>query len=196
MVWIASTLLSVVAIHSFAQQKSLQCGQWRWDVKTLTDKDGAALLKAQPKAMEFDRILFSMPPRTLDKKSATDKVQPRFPSEKEVLEFTAYITTINITEDDHDFRIVLKSPGSDNTMLGELPNPDCATFSRFPEQRANFKQTWEQLSAIMTRISGDSKPVKVKITGVRFWDAPTGERGANISGLEIHPVLSVIVIPD
>jgi hypothetical protein len=190
----AFILISV--LQSYAQQKPLQCGQWRWDIKTLTDKDGAGLLMAKPVVMAFGDFMAAKAPRKLDEKNVTDKTQPRFPSEKEVVEFTAYITTITITEDDHDFRMVLKSPGSDATLLAELPNPDCATFDKFPLQRASFKQTWKELTTIMDKISGNSKPVKVKISGVRFWDVPTGERGASPSGLEIHPVLNVNILPD
>jgi len=190
------SLFFVGITQNYAQQKSLQCGQWRGDVKTLTDKEGAALLKAKPVEKELGMILDAKAPGMLDEKSETDKTQPRFPSEKEVVEFTAFITTITITDSDHDFRMVLKSPGSDATFLGELPNPDCATFDKFPAQRNLFRKTWKELSVIMDKISKDSKPLKVKITGVLFWDAPRGERGASSSGLEIHPVLSVTVLPD
>lgn len=190
------SLLFVAIPQSYAQQKSMQCGQWRWDVKTLTDKDGTGLLMAKPVEMEFGQILGTKAPRKLDGKSETDKIQPRFASEKVVVEFTAFITSITITDNDHDFRMVLKSPGSEDTFLGELPNPNCATFDKFPGQRNLFDKTWKDLSMIMEKISKDSKPVKVKITGVRFWDAPDGERGASSSGLEIHPVLNVTLLPE
>jgi len=188
--------MMVAVTQSYAQQKSLNCGQWRWDVKTLTDNDGAALLNAKPMVTEFDRMVVTTPPRKLDEKSEQDKTQPRFPSEKQLVEFTAYITTITITGDDHDFKMLLKSPVSDATMYAELPDPDCASLDKFPAQRARFKQTWKELTAIMEKISNDSKPLKVKITGVRFWDAQTGERGASANGLEIHPVLNVTLLPD
>jgi len=190
------SLMLVAVIQSYTQQKSFKCGQWRWDIKTLTDKDGAGLLKAKPVVMNFDRFLDAKAPRTLNEKSSKDKTQPRFPSEKEVVEITAYITTITIAEDDHDFKLVLKSPDSDATMLGELPNPNCSSLDKFPIQRTQFKQTWKVLSGIMDKINGNNKPIKVKITGVRFWDAPQGEHGASSNGLEIHPILKVTILPD
>jgi hypothetical protein len=189
-------LILAVVIQSHAQQKSLKCGDWRWDVKSLTDKEGAGLLKAKPVIMDFGQLLDATAPRKLDVSNEKDKIQPRFTSEKEVVEITAYITSITITQDDHDFSMVLKSPASGATMLAELPNPDCASLDKFPAQRAQFKKTWKDLSLIMEKISGNSKPVKVKITGVRFWDAPTGGRGESPNGLEIHPVLSVTILPD
>ena len=104
------SLMLVAVIQSYTQQKSFKCGQWRWDIKTLTDKDGAGLLKAKPVVMNFDRFLDAKAPRTLNEKSSKDKTQPRFPSEKEVVEITAYITTITIAEDDHDLRVALENP--------------------------------------------------------------------------------------
>jgi hypothetical protein len=191
--FVSISLLFMAAL-GFSQQKS-KCGQWRWDVKTLTDKDGAALLKAKPVAREFRQFLSATAPRHLDKKSESDKTQPRFTSEKMVVEITAYITSMTITADDHDFLLIVKSPISDETMFAELPDPDCATFDKFPALRAHFKQTWKQLSELMDKISKDSKPLKVKITGVPFWDAIPGERGGSSNGFEIHPVLSVTLLP-
>jgi hypothetical protein len=189
--FITISLLLVAGTLGYTQQKSLQCGQWRQDVKTLTDKGGASLLNANPVVTDFDHFLDAQAPRSLDLKSTTDKTQHRFPSEKEVVEIDAYITTITFTEDEHNFRMVLRSQGSEHTMFAELPNPDCQLLDRFPAQRAQFSQTWKELSGIMDRISKDSKPVKVKITGVRFWDAPGIERGESASGAEICPILKV-----
>jgi hypothetical protein len=186
----------ISALPCQTRQQSMQCGQWRWDVKTLTDKEGAGLLSARPVSTGFDEFLKAKAPRKLDENIAADKNQARFPSEKEVVEITAYITSVTITEKDHDFQMILKSPLTALTCFAELPNPGCTTFDQFPEQRKLFRKTWNDMGAIMDKISGNSRPVKVKITGVPFWDAPGGERGASSSGLEIHPVLKVTVVPD
>lgn len=190
------SLVVVNAIKCRAQQKQIQCGQWRWDVKTLTDREGSALLNAKPVITGFDQFLEAKSPRKLDENNKADQIQPRFPSERKVVEITAYITTLTVSEKDHDFRMVLKSPLSERTCFAELPNPGCATFDKFQEHRKLFTKLWNDLVPIMDKISGNSRPVKVRITGVPFWDAPSGERGASSSGLEIHPVLSVVVLPD
>lgn len=190
------SFLVILAVQSQDRVKSMQCGQWRWTVKTLTDRQGAGLLTVKPVAKDFDQFLQAKAPRKLDTKSETDMNLPRFPSEKEVVEITAYITSISITEKDHDFQLVLKSPLSSNTCFAELPNPGCTTFDQFPEQRKLFGKTWNDMGAIMDKISSNSRPVKVKITGVPFWDAPNGERGASTTGLEIHPVLNIVVLPE
>jgi len=190
------SLIVVTVSQSRAQQKQMQCGQWRWDVKTLTDREGSALLNAKPVSTGFDQFLQAQAPRKMDKTNKADKIQPRFPSEKEVVEITAYITSITVTEKDHDFLMVLKSPLTELTCFAELPNPDCVTFDKFPEQRKLFSKVWKDLVPIMDKISGNNRPVKVKIKGIPFWDVPDGERGASSTGLEIHPVLNVVVVTD
>ena len=55
----AALLLGAVS-PLIAQQKSLQCGEWRWDVKTLTDQGGEAILKTLPMVTDFDRIIFTI----------------------------------------------------------------------------------------------------------------------------------------
>jgi hypothetical protein len=188
--------LFFVAVTISCAQTKMVCGTWRWDVKTLTDPGGSKLLNAKPMAREFGEFLNSMSPRKLDINNSNDKNQQRFTSEKTVVEITATIISMTISMDDHDFRMTLKSPSSDLTMFAELPDPDCATFDKFPALRAHFKQTWKTLSELMDKISKDSKPIKVKVTGVPFWDAVPAERGASSSGLEIHPVLSVTILQD
>jgi hypothetical protein len=177
------------------QKKGIKCGDWRWDVKTLTDKGGTAILKSKPVEVKFDQFLQSMSPRKLAKDNDKDRAQARFTSEKEVVEMTAYITSMTISQEDHDFMMVLKSPDSDATMMAELPNPECSSLSKFTLQQEQFKKTWSELSCLMDKISQNSKPIKVKITGVRFWDAVPGQRGASENGIEIHPVIKVTVLP-
>ena len=192
----ACFLLICVVIQSNAQPKVLSCEKWRAEVKMLTDKDGAALLNAKPRVMDFAGFLNEKPPVTLDKSSPKDKTQPRLQSEKEVIQLVAFITSITITKDENDFRMVLRYPDSEATMVAILPNPDCPTLDKFPAIRAQFRQTWKELTTIMDKLSKESNPVKVKITGVRFWNAPGGERGTSANGLELHPVLGVIQVPN
>ncbi|MGA3012873.1 MAG: hypothetical protein ABSD71_02435 [Bacteroidales bacterium] len=192
----ACLLMICVVIKSQAQPKAFSCEQWRADVKMLTDKDGAALLNAKPIVMDFSVFLDAKAPLTLDKNNLKDKNQPRLSSEKEVIQLIAFITSITITGDDHNFRMVLRYPDSEATMVAVLPNPDCPALDKFPAIRAQFRQTWKELTTIMDRLSKESNPIKVKITGVRFWNAPGGERGSSANGIEIHPVLSIIQVPN
>ena len=193
---LACFLLICVVKQSDAQPKVPSCEKRRADVKMLTDKDGAALLNAKPTLMDFAGFLNEKPPVTLDKSNPKDKTQPRLPSEKEVVQLIAFITTITITGDEHNFRMVLRYPDSEATMVAVLPNPDCPALDKFPAVRAQFRQTWKELTTIMDKLSQENNPVKVKITGVRFWDVYGGERGSNANGLELHPVLNVIQVPN
>ena len=190
-------LLWVVAgSFAMAQQKPLQCGNWRFDVKTLTDKGGFVLLNKTPMPTELDRVITQQPPKALNRSSAADGKLPRYPMENDVVEFTAYVTSATISTDDHDFRLVLKSPSSESTMLGESPDPQCPVFNNFPKLREAFTKTGNDIRTVMDLLKKNNMPVKVRITGVTFWDSPGSQQGADPSGLEIHPILKVSVITD
>jgi len=144
----------------------------------------------------FDRVLSEQPPKVLKASDMEDGKLPRYPSENGVVQFTAYVTSATISSDDHDYRLVLKSPESESVMLGESPDPSCPTFNAFPQLRTTFIQAGKDISNIMELLKSNNKPVKVSVTGVPFWDAPDPQKGGNPGGLEIHPLLKVSVISD
>ena len=48
-----------------SQQLPPRCGKWRWDVKTITDKDGAALLSRPPTQSSIDVLVGEKPSKVL-----------------------------------------------------------------------------------------------------------------------------------
>ena len=176
----------------FAQQSQDSCGTWRWKVKTLTDQDGSALLTLKPIHTTIDQLIIVKPPKVLRAISHSDGQLPRYPREKQVVEILAYVTEVK-NEDDHDLHFVLKSLTTDSTMVGEIPSPDCPDYNAFPALRAFFQATRADGMKVWDALKKTEKPVKVKITGVPFWDGAHSSRptGASQYFREIHPILTI-----
>jgi len=177
----------------FAQQVPNKCGTWRWNVKTLTDKGGIDLLSKTPISTTIDKLVIVKPLKTLKESSPSDGKTPRYAREKQVVEIFAYVTKI-IKEDDRDLHLVLKSLTSDKTMVGEIPDPTCPDYDSIPSLREYFKQTRDDGMKVWDLLKQTKNPVKVKITGVPFWDGvhANSPTGASKYFREIHPILTIV----
>jgi hypothetical protein len=186
--------LIVTCFMAVAQQSYDKCGTWRWSVKTLTDKDGVILLSKVPFSTSIDQLVKVIPPKVLQAGRPSDGKLPRYSREKQVVEIIAYVTEIK-TEADHDLHFVLKSPTTGKTMVGEIPDPMCPDFDSIPSLREFFKQTREKGMAVWDSLKKKINPVKVKITGVPFWDGAHSSRpiGASKYFREIHPIFTIEV---
>ena len=170
-----------------------KCGKWRWDVKTITDKQGIALLTKSPVKSSISELVINMPPKLLYSSNHSHGNEPRLPSENQVVEIIAYVTKVKHESDDSDLHFILKSPDSENTMIGEIPDPACSTFDKFPVLRKHFTKTREDGATVWDQWKSSKRPVKVKITGVPFWDGVHSKKtkGASSFCREIHPILSI-----
>ena len=186
------TLFIFFNFHGFTQTTPTICGTWRWDVKTLTDKGGIDLLSKQPYHTTIDQLVTVQPPKVLHASSPSDGKLPRYTREKQVVEIIAYVTEIK-SEDDNDLHFVLQSLTSKNTMVGEIPDPACPDFDTNSVLREHFQKTREAGIKVKDLLKQSNKPVKVKITGIPFWDGVHSTRptGASKYFREIHPILSI-----
>jgi len=171
-----------------------KCGKWRWDVKTITDQQGIGLLSKTPTKSSIDELVVIRPPKMLYSDNQSDGREPRMSSETQVVEIIAYVTKVKRESDDNDLHLILKSPNSENTMVGEIPDPACSTFDRFPVLRNHFTKTRLDGYKVWDYWKNAKRPIKVKVTGVLFWDAIHSQnkpKGASQYCREIHPILSI-----
>ena len=189
-------LLSLVTSSVVSAQQPTKCGTWRWDVKTITDKEGSVLLSGIPTAFSIDQLVVEQPPRVLHSENMSDGKISRYSSENQVVEIIADVIEVKHELDDSDLHFVLQSTTSKFTMVGEIPDPSCPVFSTFPAQRDHFTKTRADGNAIWEKLKQTKKPVRVKITGVPFWDGvhPTNPTGASKYCREIHPILSIVPV--
>ena len=165
-----SILLLVLGCIICAMQLPPKCGKWRWDVKTITDHAGLALLDRKPVRSSVDELVVQKPPKVLYSSDQSDGRETRMASENEVVEIIAWVTKVKHESDDSDLHFILPSQGSGNTMIGEIPDPDCTTFDAFPALRNHFIKTRQDGFKVWDFWRNAKRPVKVRITGVPFWD--------------------------
>ena len=190
-----SLIFLTIVLHGFSQRKRdpNKCGTWRWDIKTLTDNNGPALLTKRPIQSSIDQLVIERPQKVLYDNSRSDGLTQRYPSEDQVVVIEAYVVKMKYEQDDHDLHLILRSIDSDKTMVGEIPDPSCSTFDAFPSLRNCFTQTRSEGYEVWDQLKRTHSMIKVRITGVPFWDGAHSQRptGASEYFREIHPILKL-----
>lgn len=161
------------------------CGKERWSVKTVTDKDAAKIQEAPTPGTinQLRQIAAPINPNL--------RPDSRYsPTELTTYEVTGYITLIK-AEADQDYHIVLADDAG-RTMIVESTHPDCAQNSRFKAEIDQARAALDQ--AFKGPIT---KPIKtrklVTVTGVGFFDHIHGQTGVAPNGIELHPILQVVL---
>jgi hypothetical protein len=156
----------------------LACGTENWPQKTLTDPDGIFVAAHGP-AVTVSHLRSANPTKL---------------SLHEVQEVDAYVLGFK-QEADEDLHVVVSdSPGWTGTMIVEFPSADCVVASG---HAAEMDQARTDFLAIFGdpprggRLKKLKTPVRVKLTGVVFFDKIHGQTGVAPNGVELHPVLSV-----
>jgi hypothetical protein len=182
-------------LTGYTQEEPKECnGFFRWDVKTLTDNLGIEILSRSPLDSTISQLVSVRPPVRTFVLSKKDGHLPRFSSEKYLVRVIAYVEKIKI-QGDQDYHVVLRSPDSKASMIGEIPDPDCSSLSEFPVLKDKFRSVRNQGDSIRDQLKESKKPVLVEITGVPFWDAPHfWVRGSSRTGREIHPILNIRIL--
>ena len=188
-------LIFSTSSHQDTHSKHSKCGTWRWNIKTITDKAGPQLLSVHPIASSVDKLASEQPKHILNSFSQSDGYLSRQHDEEQVVEITALVSKVKY-EDDHDLHFILNSLNSDQTMIGEIPDPECSTFDGFPQLRSHFTKTRSEGMGVWEHWKSVKRPVKVRITGVPFWDGahPKRPKGASPYFREIHPILSIEIL--
>jgi len=96
---------------------------------------------------------------------------------------------------DHDIHIVLADPDRpDAHIIVELPDPDSAGSVKSPyrDRLALATHTFEKLLAETgARQWNDLQGIRVRVTGVGFFDLSHFQVGRSRSCIELHPVLKI-----
>lgn len=158
------------------------CGVERWSVKTGTDAD-AGLINLQSTTPTTIASLIALPaPTTLP---SNNRIQP---TETTVFQISATLVEYKL-EADSDYHLVL-SDASGNTMIAEIPSPDCVgsssvLLSGIQNARSEFDAHYTPTSSFQ------SANVPVTVTGVGFFDSLHGQTGVAPNGIELHAVLDI-----
>ncbi|HEV7674400.1 MAG TPA: hypothetical protein VGQ12_07710 [Candidatus Angelobacter sp.] len=169
-----------------------QCGVERTDVKDLRDK-ATVEIHMKPVSATVGEMRKLKPPVKIG------NTLPRQDSEKQVYEVVADIIGYkheafnkSTNSGDGDYHVVLSTPGKPKqTMIMEIPDPLCAP--------GNYKEALTQLRAFIDSLDGKASPtfktlanpVRVKASGVLFFDKIHGQKGVAPNGVELHPALEI-----
>jgi hypothetical protein len=182
-VWIVSVVYFLLLVSIPTQADA--CGKERWSVKTVTDKDGAKVQDVPTPATinQLRQIAAPLNPN--------HRPDSRYaPTELTTYEVTGYITLVK-PEADQDYHIVLTDDAK-RTMIVESTHPDCAQQSRFKDDMVHVRAELDKtLNGPITQPMRMRKLVTV--TGVGFFDHLHGQTGVAPNGIELHPLLQIVI---
>jgi len=157
------------------------CGVERWSVKTGTDAD-AGLVNLGAVTPTTVATMRSYPaPASLP---ANNRIQPQ---ETTVYSIDATLIEYKL-EVDSDYHLVIQD-GSGNTMITEIPDPQCAAGSAFLPSIQNSRSEFDAAYNATGTFKFTSVPVRVR--GIGFFDYLHGQTGVAPNGIELHPVLDI-----
>lgn len=164
--------------------------EYRTDYKLLIDPEGKGVYLKQASNSSIHELITMQRPQG-------DLGAMRAEQEKNKVVVVAYITHGGYEEDDGDYQLVIESEDGE-TMIAEIPAPQSAKLRNYPNLQKRFKESRQFITG---HINVDDRPgrvqpikgdrVKVKITGVVFFDEPAHGTGHSINGVELHPVLAI-----
>lgn len=173
------TLLFLILSHAAFGQCG---GEERWSIKTLADSD-------TNKITDNGLITTVSRENSIARPVGKWLSLPRQTNESQVLTITGDIVECGI-ESDEDYHLVLKN--GDETIICEIPNPDCIPGNPHNKE---FAAARDFIDNKLGKKPGHSispiAPFAVTIRGVGFWDKPAHGQGHAVNGREIHPCLQI-----
>jgi len=160
-------------------------GEERWSVKTLSDP-GGAYLQHPPEPATIGEL-----------SSLPSEYQPhgsRQKGETRIVEIDAFVVGFKL-EADGDYHVVI-SDGR-QTMVIELPDPRCVQSKQYQPTLAYARRSFLAILPNGVKVEPAFKklvlksPLRVKVTGVVFFDRIHGQNGVAKNGVELHPVLLI-----
>jgi hypothetical protein len=171
-------------LFSFSQQKEHS----RWTYKLLTDKEGVKLMNAKAVSTTIEAL------DSITRPLADERKYGRAKTEKIKVTVDAYIIARG-KEEDGDYHLVLQGLTTNKTLIAEIPSPENPELDNFPTLKNLYSESRNFIDSAMgvpsRKVTGLRSKRKVKVTGILFFDKLTHGKGHAISGIEIHPVLSI-----
>lgn len=182
-VWTHSVLAALCVAALSATEGAYACGTERWPVKVGDDPDArqVGLNTAVPTTIAALDALAAPSDRPENARTGhTERTVY-------VLEATLYAYKL---ETDGDYHLALRAPGGE-TLIAEIPDPACVgASSPFLDGIKKARAEFDQRLKVYRRFRHAN--LKVKITGVGFFDFDHHQRGVAPNAIELHPVLDII----
>jgi hypothetical protein len=165
-------------------------GIYRWDYKILIDPLGANTVYNKTAVSKTIHSLVS-----IQRPSNAQLGNHRSTPEQQKIKTTAYIVGLG-KEDDGDYHLILTSLNGNDSLIAEIPDPSCKKIKGFPGLKKDYTAARKFIEDNIDNTPGNihylDEGVKVKITGVVFFDKMAHGNGHAPNGVEIHPVLKIV----
>lgn len=168
----------------FGQQ---YCGIERNAVKTLSDIEASQISDHGP------AVISELVQRTAPNKKALLRATKRFPAELSSVAVFGRLIGYKL-ETDGDIHIVVRDLLSKDTMIVEIPNPDCMpakSQAKTALMREAFQKEFGKATSRFKRIKSTTV---IQVTGPLFYDFLHRQTGVAQNGIEIHPVTDLKAI--
>ncbi len=184
-------LLICIVVVAIYQTHAQDCGgKYRWDNKILIDAGGLKLLNTGSRSATVHQLI------NITRPGNSQLGKQRAVAEQRKVHITAYLVGLG-READQDYHLILVSANNRDSMIAEIPSPDCYKVKGFPllvnKYTAARKEINEKVDQNPGAIAFLGERKKVQITGVVFFDKIAHGKGHAPNGIELHPVLDIKV---
>lgn len=184
-------------------------GTERWAVKVGSDPRASSISLQPTQTSLHDLVSLKTPTLPHDNDTRTKQEMTLRTVSARLLKFKPEIAK----NGDGDFHLVMTdetlqfssgSTVSSHSFVAELVNPDCVpgkkgapdTTSAWQDQ---LEDVWEKFSQRFPNPKhgwNDAKAIRIRVTGIGFFDRPHGQTGRAKNMIEIHPVLDIEFLDD
>jgi hypothetical protein len=183
-------ILFVLVLPFFGFRSADDCGgSYRWDYKILIDPLGANTVYKKTAVSKSIHTLVS-----ITRPTNAQLGNHRSAREQQKIKTTALIVGFG-EEGDNDYHLILTSLDGSDSLIAEIPDPTCKKLKGFPGLKHDYKAARKFIEDNIDGTPGSihylDEAVKVKITGVVFFDKMAHGNGHANNGVEIHPVLKI-----
>ncbi len=180
---LCSTGLWSVLAEEDVREPYVACGIERWGIKIGSDAQAPLIDLKQSQVTTVADMRLWQPPPTLPVDSRVAPFETTF------LSVSANLISYRL-EDDSDVHLVLMDPFG-NTMIAEIPGPVCVGIGPFSPMISSARARFDSQFTATSFLKYINIPVIV--SGIGFFDYVHGQTGVAPNGIEIHPVLDIVI---
>jgi hypothetical protein len=181
-------LLLLLPLLAFTSPPDTCGGVLRWDYKICIDTAGLRVLFIPAKSKSISSL------NNIIRPANSQLGNKRAEAEKQKVSVTAYVIECG-KETDKDYHLVLKGITTNDTLIAEIPDPVCPKVAGFPHLVDKYTKArrfvLDSIDPTPGAIASLATPVKVRVTGILFFDKMAHGNGHARNGIEIHPILEI-----
>jgi len=175
-------IVAAIAILSLAGCSALvSCGFERWPVKDALDRDAGQINLTPQDSTIAALIALPAPP------APQARYDTRYPPiETVVYRVWGDLKRVSFSADDGDYHLIV-ADGAGRTMVVEAPDPGCAQGSFLIRQIGEVRRQIE----VRFHSFPVNPGIRVRVTGVGFFDRIHDVVGQAPNGIELHPIVEI-----